>query len=148
MIKIKIPEKANLRVFWEDKAENYTQQRRKKVESYFKNKYKVKKVNVIFKPTKINEKTGKIEIDISENIMDEKLFFYLTAQSSNNQKNIKFNHQISLVLHKDLIKFMSLKIFQSKENKGRNHNSFLQINECLKQGAIQILHHMLFCFLR
>tara|TARA_R110001592_G_scaffold179786_2_gene421722 strand:+ start:39236 stop:41584 length:2349 start_codon:yes stop_codon:yes gene_type:complete len=71
MTKIKIPEKATLRVFWEDKAENYTQQRRKKIESYFKNKYKVKKVNVIFKPTKINEKTGEIEIDISENIMDD-----------------------------------------------------------------------------
>ena len=36
MTKIKIPEKATLRVFWEDKAENYTQQRRKKIESYFK----------------------------------------------------------------------------------------------------------------
>ena len=71
MSNIKIPEKANLRVFWEDKAENYTQQGRKKVESYFKNKYNVKKVNVIFKPIKINEKTGKVEIDISENIMDD-----------------------------------------------------------------------------
>ena len=67
----KVPQKANLRIFWEDKAENYTQQKRKKVESYFKNKYGVKKVNLIFKPTKINEKTGKVEIDISENIMDD-----------------------------------------------------------------------------
>jgi len=71
MTKIKVPPKANLRIFWEDKAENYTQQRRKKVESYFRNKYGVKKVNLIFKPTKINEKTGKVEIDISENIMDD-----------------------------------------------------------------------------
>tara|TARA_R110001583_G_scaffold71390_2_gene201193 strand:+ start:12563 stop:14905 length:2343 start_codon:yes stop_codon:yes gene_type:complete len=67
----KVPNKANLRIFWEDKAENYTQQKRKRVESYFKNKYGVKKVNLIFKPTKINEKTGKVEIDISENIMDD-----------------------------------------------------------------------------
>ena len=55
MTKIKVPSKANLRIFWEDKAENYTQQRRKKVESYFRNKYGVKKVNLIFKPIKINE---------------------------------------------------------------------------------------------
>ena len=67
----KVPQNAQIRVFWEDKAENYTQQRRKKVESYFKTKYGVKKVNVIFKPTKINEITGKVEIDISENIMDD-----------------------------------------------------------------------------
>jgi len=71
MTKIKVPSKANLRIFWEDKAENYTQQRRKKVESYFRNKYGVKKVNLIFKPIKINEETGKVEIDISENIMDD-----------------------------------------------------------------------------
>lgn len=69
--KVKIPENASLRVFWEDKAENYTQQKRKKVESYFRGKYNVKKVNVIFKPTKINEETGEVEIDISENIMDD-----------------------------------------------------------------------------
>jgi DNA repair exonuclease SbcCD ATPase subunit len=71
MTKVKVPQNAQVRVFWEDKAENYTQQRRKKVESYFKSKYGVKKVNVIFKPTKINEITGKVEIDISENIMDD-----------------------------------------------------------------------------
>ena len=51
--KVRIPEKANIRVFWEDKAENYTQQKRKKVESYFKGKYNVKKLNVILKQTKI-----------------------------------------------------------------------------------------------
>ena len=67
----KVSENAQIRVLWEDKTENYTQQKRKKVESYFKSKYGVKKVNVIFKPTKINEITGKVEIDISENIMDD-----------------------------------------------------------------------------
>ena len=77
--KVRIPEKANIRVFWEDKAENYTQQKRKKVESYFKGKYNVKKVNVIFKPTKINEVTGKVEIDISENIMDDIMSDWIKA---------------------------------------------------------------------
>jgi DNA repair exonuclease SbcCD ATPase subunit len=67
----KVPENAQIRVLWEDKSENYTQQRRKKVEAYFKSKYGVKKVNVIFKPTKVNEVTGEVEIDISENIMDD-----------------------------------------------------------------------------
>ena len=71
MSKVNIPENAQIRVLWEDSAENYTQKKRKKVESYFKNKYGVKKVNVIFKPTKINEVTGEVEIDISENIMDD-----------------------------------------------------------------------------
>jgi len=68
---IRVPQNAQIRVLWEDKSENYTQQKRKKVESYFKNKYGVKKVNVIFKPTKVNEITGEVEIDISENIMDD-----------------------------------------------------------------------------
>ena len=67
----KVSENAQIRVLWEDKTENYTQQKRKKVESYFKSKYGVKKVNVIFKPTKINEITGEVEVDISENIMDD-----------------------------------------------------------------------------
>ena len=71
MSKINVPKNAQIRVLWEDKSENYTQQKRKKVESYFKNKYAVKKVNVIFKPTKVNEITGKVEVDISENIMDD-----------------------------------------------------------------------------
>ena len=43
----KVSENAQIRVLWEDKTENYTQQKRKKVESYFKSKYGVKKVNVI-----------------------------------------------------------------------------------------------------
>ena len=88
MSKIKVPENAHIRVLWEDKAENYTQQKRKKVESYFKTKYGVKKVNVIFKPTKVNEVTGEVEVDISENIMDD-----------NYQKKL-FESWLSLTNHK------------------------------------------------
>ena len=51
---VKIPSKANVRVVWEDAPENYTKDRVKRIEQYISEKYSVDKVQVIFKPKKID----------------------------------------------------------------------------------------------
>lgn len=74
MEKIQIPSKASLRVYWDDKPENYSRGDISKIRNYFANKYGVSKhlINVIFRPVKKDKDGNTIEITGSgiENIMD------------------------------------------------------------------------------
>lgn len=67
---VKIPSKANVRVVWEDAPENYTKDRVKRIEQYISEKYSVDKVQVIFKPKKIDTVNGQVEMGITDNVMD------------------------------------------------------------------------------
>lgn len=68
--KITIPSKANVRVVWEDAPENYTKDRVKRIEQYIAQKYSVDKVQVIFKPKKVDTAHGQVEMTIADNVMD------------------------------------------------------------------------------
>lgn len=68
--KISIPSKAAVRVVWEDAPENYTKDRVKRIEQYFAQKYSVDKVQVVFKPKKVETAYGEVEMSIIDNVMD------------------------------------------------------------------------------
>jgi DNA repair exonuclease SbcCD ATPase subunit len=76
LTKVHVPEKAHIRVDWEDYPENRTVEAKNRVKSYFSKKYEVPttSIKINFIPI-IKNKEGKV-IDISdgliENIMDEK----------------------------------------------------------------------------
>ena len=68
--RIVVPEKAKLRVIWEDVPENYTQERSKRIAKYFTEKYKNPNVQVIFKPKKVLVDGGEVEMTVADNVMD------------------------------------------------------------------------------
>lgn len=69
-----IPAYAKVKVYWDDRPENYSREGRNRVKSYFARKYGVHKsnVNVVFRPTKIDKNGNEIEITGAgiDNIMD------------------------------------------------------------------------------
>lgn len=69
-IKTMVPSKAKIRVIWEDKPENYTQERAKRVGQYITEKHGNPNVQVIFKPKKILTEDGEVEMSISDSVMD------------------------------------------------------------------------------
>ena len=68
--KVKIPNKAKIRVVWEDLPENYTQERSKRIAKYITEKYDNPNVQVIFKPKKITTESGEVEMTVADNVMD------------------------------------------------------------------------------
>ena len=58
-----------VQVVWEDTPENFTQERIKRVKSYFEQKYKSKNINVV---TKVKSSEDVMQsVDVSMNILDE-----------------------------------------------------------------------------
>ena len=68
--KISVPKKAKIRVIWEDNAENYTQERARRVGKYITEKYGNSNVQVIFKPKKILTDDGEVEMSVADSVMD------------------------------------------------------------------------------
>ena len=68
--KIDIPSKAKIRVIWEDKPENYTKERQKRLNTYFIQKYNNNNVQVIFKPKKVDIEGVEVEMTVADNVMD------------------------------------------------------------------------------
>lgn len=71
---IKIPPYAKIKVFWDDKPENYSKENKILVKNHFAKKYGVQKTNidVIYRPVKVGKNGETIEISGAgiENIMD------------------------------------------------------------------------------
>lgn len=69
-----IPPYAKIKVYWDDRPENYSREAKNKVRNHFAKKYGVNKANidVIYRPVKIDDKGNVIEISGAgiENIMD------------------------------------------------------------------------------
>lgn len=65
---------SKIKVYWDDRPENYSKEAKTKVRNYFANKYGVQKnnINVVYRPVKFNAKGDAIEITGAgiENIMD------------------------------------------------------------------------------
>ena len=58
-----------IKVTWEDIPENFTQEKIKRVRSYFQRKYNSKNVTLLTKSID-RDSTGELDIDIEENVMD------------------------------------------------------------------------------
>ena len=58
-----------IKVTWEDNPENFTQERIKRVKSYFQNKYNSRNITVLTK-SRDRGVTGDLDIDIEQNVMD------------------------------------------------------------------------------
>jgi DNA repair exonuclease SbcCD ATPase subunit len=73
--KLMIPEYAKLKVYWDDRPENYSREAKLKVRNYFSKKYGINKynINVIYRPVKIGKNGEVIEISGAgiDNIMDK-----------------------------------------------------------------------------
>ena len=70
LVKTKVPPKAKIRVIWEDKSENYTQERQKRIAKHISEKYNNPNVQVIFKPKKVLNGDGEVEMSVSDSVMD------------------------------------------------------------------------------
>jgi len=72
--KVRIPPHAKIKVYWDDKPENYSKENKIIVRNHFATKYGVAKsnINVVYRPVKVNNKGEMVEISGAgiENIMD------------------------------------------------------------------------------
>jgi hypothetical protein len=72
---ITIPEYAKVKVYWDDRPENYSREAKLKVRNYFSDKYGISKnnVNIVYRPVKIGKNGEVIEITGAgiENILDK-----------------------------------------------------------------------------
>ena len=81
-----------IQVVWEDTPDNFTQERIKRVRSYFEKKYKSKNVNVV---TKVKTLDSEIQsVDISMNILDENFQKDLISKFLNNNDFSDVEEQI------------------------------------------------------
>ena len=69
-----IPQNARIKVYWDDRPENYSRENRNRVQKYFATKYDIDKtrVNIVYRPIKVSENGDVNEISGAgiENIMD------------------------------------------------------------------------------
>jgi hypothetical protein len=96
--KLKLEEMKNpyIQVVWEDTPDNFTQERIKRVRSYFEKKYGSKNVNVV---TKVKTTDSEIQsVDVSMNILDENYqkeliskYLELNELSDDEKEILKFN---------------------------------------------------------
>ncbi len=98
---IQVPPYAKIKVYWDDKPENYSRESRNRVKKYFANKYGIppQSVNVVYRPVKINKNGETIKIDGAtiDNIMNtthqRELFKeWLTREN----KDVDFNRIVAL----------------------------------------------------
>ena len=68
--KVSIPNKAKIRIIWEDNPENYTQERSKRIAKYISEKYGNNNVQVVFKAKKVLTDEGEVEMTVADNVMD------------------------------------------------------------------------------
>lgn len=95
--KITIPSKATVRVQWEDEPQNYTKDKVKIIERYFVEKYGIEKVQVIFKPKKIDSNSDTVDMSITDNVMDSNYQRRLFKEwLDNNQINVDWERLLRL----------------------------------------------------
>lgn len=98
---VKIPPYAKIKVYWDDKPENYSKESRNRVKKYFSKKYGIppQNINVVYRPVKINKDGKLIEVDGANinNIMSipyQRSLFKEWLEREN--KNVDFSRLISL----------------------------------------------------
>ena len=98
---IQIPEYAKLKVYWDDKPENYSRESKLKVRNYFAKKYGVEKnnINVVYRPIKIGKDGEVIEITGAgvDNIMDRNYQVELMKEWCKREgKDVDFSRLLAL----------------------------------------------------
>ena len=98
---IKIPQKAKVKVYWDDKPENYSRQTKLGVRDYFSNKYGISKNNieVIYRPIKVGKNGEVIEISGAgiENILDKNYQVELMKEwFKREEKKVNFKRVLDL----------------------------------------------------
>jgi len=101
MDKINISPYSKIKVYWEDRPENYSKEAKNKVRNYFANKYGVNKnnINVVYKPVRFSDNGDVIEITGAniENIMDVNYQRALMKEViTRDNKVVDFNRIIAL----------------------------------------------------
>ena len=76
-----------IKVIWEDTPENFTQEKIKRLKSYFKKKYNSERVNVLTRVTGINAPNSPQEV--TENVIDKEYQKKLVKEFLKEQHNIK-----------------------------------------------------------
>lgn len=99
--KIQIPPYAKIKVYWDDRPENYSKEAKTRVRNHFANKYGVNKNNitVVYRPVKYTDKGEVIEITGAniENIMDVNYQRALMKELiARDNKNVDFDRIIAL----------------------------------------------------
>jgi DNA repair exonuclease SbcCD ATPase subunit len=99
--KLRISPYSRIKVYWDDRPENYSKEGKNKVRNYFANKYGVNKnnINVVYRPVKFSETGDAIEITGAgiENIMDVNYQRALMKELiTRDNKNVDFNRIIAL----------------------------------------------------
>ena len=99
--KIQIPPYAKIKVYWDDRPENYSKEAKTKVRNHFANKYGVNKNNitVVYRPVRYTDKGEVIEISGAniENIMDVNYQRALMKELiTRDNKNVDFDRIIAL----------------------------------------------------
>lgn len=138
---MKIPANGKIRVYWNDKPENYSRQNKAQIISHFSKKYNVprKSINVIFKPVKLN-KDGKL-ISISggnlENIMNPDYQRQLFKEWLEREKKdvnfddiLKLDDKVNLDVKKDVTELRQQKY----------HLKWIKINNFLSFGDIEPIY--------
>lgn len=101
LTKTQISPYSKIKVYWDDRPENYSKETKTKVRNYFANKYGVNKNNitVIYRPVKYTDKGEMIEISGAniENIMDVNYQRALMKELiTRDGKNVDFDRIIAL----------------------------------------------------
>ena len=101
MKKIQIPEKAKVRVHWEDLVENYSKEGENRVKSSFAKKYGISKeaISVIFNAVRLDKKGNRIEVNGAsiENILDQSYQRQLFKEwLEREKKDVDFTRLIAL----------------------------------------------------
>lgn len=99
--KIIVPEYAKVKVYWDDRPENYSRQAKLNVANYFSKKYGISKnnINVVYRPVKIGKNGEVIQISGAgiENILDRNYQLELMKEWFKREgKTIDFNRIIDL----------------------------------------------------
>lgn len=92
---------SRIKVYWDDKPENYSKESKNKIRNYFANKYGVNKnnINVIYRPVKFTDKGELIEISGAgiDNIMDINYQRALMKEIiARENKNVDFDRILAL----------------------------------------------------
>ena len=92
---------SRIKVYWDDKPENYSKEAKNKIRNYFANKYGVNKnnINVIYRPVKFTDKGELIEISGAgiDNIMDINYQRALMKEIiARENKNVDFDRILAL----------------------------------------------------
>ncbi len=96
-----IPQNARIKVYWDDRPENYSRENRNRVQKYFSTKYDVdkSKINVVYRPIKVSDNGDVIEISGAgiENIMNVSYQRELFKEWINREgKEVNFDKIIAL----------------------------------------------------